>query len=93
MQVSPATTMGPESDDEPQGSRPVASVIKCGGCDDVFDRSEVGARPEHPRDPPPDHDLVPRALSENPTARLPQRASIGGSSVQSIGIHRGVGYA
>ena len=43
--------------------------------------------------PAPDHDFVPRALSGNPTDRLPQRASIGGGSVQIIGVFRGVGYA
>ena len=43
--VSPATTMQPESDDEPQGSRAESSGLTCAMCGDVFDYCEVGTFP------------------------------------------------
>ena len=86
IQVSPATNMDAESDDEPQGN----TRAVCTGCGDVYDPLEVGARLEHSRDPPPNHDLVPRALSGKPSARLPEHAWIGGNSVHEVVMTGGV---
>ena len=54
--VSPATTMQPESDDEPQGSMAGPSSTTRSMCGDIFDDFEVGTLPIgrlHPLNPLP----------------------------------------